>query len=89
MFFFIIYIDNFTMVNMVIWLAFLYVFIIFVSSSMIIYIFCYITLQLQDHVIDDAVDDINEDGDAEHIFGQLRIDMETKNQPNVTDEHII
>lgn len=79
-------VDNFTMVNYL--LAFLYVFIIFVSCSMVIYFFCHF-LPLQDHVTDDAVDDINEDGDAEHIFGQLRIDMETKNQPNITDEHII
>ena len=80
-------VDNFPMIFYL--LAFLYVFVIFVSSFMIIYFFYNKSLQLQDHVIDDAVDDINEDGDAEHIFGQLRIDMETKNQPNITDEHII
>ena len=80
-------VDNFAMVYYL--LAFLYVFMTFVSSFLMLY-FCYkISLQVQYHVTDDAVDDINEDGDAEHIFGQLRIDMETKNQPNVTDEHMI
>ena len=76
------YVDNFSMFyNLP---NFLFVFMTFVSWFWIIYFFYKISLQLQDHVTDDAVDDIVEDGDAEHIFGQLRIDIETKDQRNIT-----
>ena len=40
--------------------------------------------QLQYHEIDDTVDDVSEDGDAEDILHQLKISMKTKDHHKYT-----